>query len=55
MKLLDVSEHASPELKRQYAQKYPHIVEFFFCRRVERAVNHLFRKCLIADWIRYRN
>ena len=54
MKLLDVPEHSSPEVKCQAVWKNPHILEFFFCRRVERAAIYLFRKCLIADWIWYR-
>ena len=54
MKLLDVPEHASPEVKRQAVRRNPHIVDFYFCRRVERAAKHLFRKCLIADWLWYR-
>ena len=53
MKVLGVPEHASPEVKCQAVQKHPHSIEFFFCRRVERAAIHLFRKCLIADWIQY--
>ena len=54
MKLLDVPEHASHEVKCQAVQKYPHIVDFFFCRIVERAAIHLFIKCLVSDWIWYR-
>ena len=44
MKLLDVPEHSPPEVKRQAFQKHPHIVEFFFCIRVEGAAIDLFRK-----------
>jgi hypothetical protein len=54
MNLLDVPADASPHVKRLAVQKNPHIVDFYFCRRVERAVKHLFRNCLIADWIWYR-
>ena len=50
----DVPAHASPRVKRQAVQKHPHIIEFLFCRTVEIAAIHLFRKCLIADWIWYR-
>ena len=53
MKLLYVPEHASPEVKFQAVRKHRHIVDFFFCRRVERPVIRLFRKCLITDWIWY--
>ena len=53
MKLLDVPTHASLRVKRQAVQKHPHIIEFLFCRTVEIDAIHLFRKCLIADWIWY--
>ena len=54
MKILDVPEHASPELNFQDVLKHPHIFDFFLCRIVERAAIHLFRKYLIADFICYR-
>ena len=44
MKIIDVPEHVSPEVKRQSVRRHPHIVDFFFCIRVERAAIHLFRK-----------
>ena len=51
MKIIDVPEHVSPEVKRQSVRRHPHIVDFFFCIRVERAAIHLFIKCLISDFI----
>ena len=54
MKLLDVPQGSNIQTRCQAVRNNPHIVDYFFCRRVERAVEHLFRKCLIADWIWYR-
>ena len=54
MKLIYIPENASPEVKLQSVQKQPHVVDFFFCRRAERAAIYLFRRFLISDWIWYR-
>ena len=54
MQLLDVPEGAPPAVKRAAVQKNPHIVDFFFCRRVEKAVSFLLKKAMLADWVWYR-
>ena len=51
MKLLDVPEDAPIHTRRKAVQKNPHIVGWYFCRRMEKAVTHLIKNALQTAWI----
>ena len=54
MKLLDITENATVPVRRAAVRKNPHIVDYYFCRRIEKATKHLLRNALAADWLWYR-
>ena len=43
MKLLDVHEDAPIQVRRKAVQKNTHIVDWYFCRRMEQAIIHLIK------------
>jgi len=45
MSIVGVLENAGIAVKRKA------VVNFYFCRRIEKAVTYLLRKCLMTDWI----
>ena len=54
MRLLNVADDAPIAVRKKAVMENPHVVSFYFCRRVERAVKFLMRDALAADWIWYR-
>jgi len=54
MSILGVPENAGIAVRRKAVMQNPNVVNFYFCRRIEKAVTYILRKCLMTDWIWYR-
>ena len=50
--MLHVPEDALPEVKRTAVQK-THILDFYFCRRVKKAVTFFLQNAMIVNWVWY--
>ena len=46
MRLLDVPDNAIIQIRREAVRKKPHIVDWYFCQRIEQATTHLLQNAL---------